>query len=122
MLYKVACHSASPSECCYSGGRQCPGDVMLVMSRSWLSKEKSDRKDGLNALFVHKAITFGSDGRSFLDQFEPPRRVTYFMEVSSDIATQDFEVNTFPKYKFNFVSVHQVLIIFRCVVDRSIAE
>jgi hypothetical protein len=62
-----------------TGGRQCPGDMLLIMSSSWLSRKKSPRKNGLYSLYVHKAIAFETAGRTFLEVYDPPRRVTYFV-------------------------------------------
>lgn len=61
------------------GGRQCPGDMLLVMSPSWLIKDKSKNKEGLHSLYVKKAITFDRGGNSYIDVFETPRQCTYFV-------------------------------------------
>ena len=74
---------------CYSGGRQCPGDMLLILSRGWMSHKKYDLRDGLYSLYVHKAVTFESGGRSYLDQFDPPRKVTYFMNFSHHDAQRE---------------------------------
>lgn len=74
---------SSPVECMailLEGGRTCPGDMMLVMSTTWLTTEDSDRGKNLRTMYVHKAITFDRGGRTYLDVFSPPRRVTYFMD------------------------------------------
>jgi hypothetical protein len=55
--------------------------MLLVMSKSWLTISPSDGDPALNTLYVHKAITFDRGGRSFIDVFDPPRRVTYFMNL-----------------------------------------
>lgn len=73
---------SSPVECLAiltEGGRQCPGDMLLVMSPTWLIKEKSERSEGLKTLYVRKAITFDRGGFSYLDIFETPRKCTYFV-------------------------------------------
>ena len=73
---------SSPVECMailMEGGRQCPGDMLLVMSTTWISKQCSDHHPNLFSLFVHKAVTFDLAGRTFLDVFDPPRKVTYFV-------------------------------------------
>uniref|UniRef100_A0A4W5L5I2 ATP-grasp domain-containing protein n=1 Tax=Hucho hucho TaxID=62062 RepID=A0A4W5L5I2_9TELE len=50
-------------------------DALLCLCPSWLSRSSS-------SLLVHKAVTFDLGGRTFLSNFNPPRRVTYFL--SSD--------------------------------------
>ena len=62
---------------------------MLIMSTSWISKSKSPLKSGLYSLYVHKAISFESNGRSYLDTFDPPRRVTYLVNMFTRGATDD---------------------------------
>lgn len=54
----------------------------------------------MNSLFVHKAISFDKGGRSFIDVFDPPRHVTYFMNFFTNAITggqnaegEDLEVN-----------------------------
>ncbi|XP_013413695.1 carnosine synthase 1-like [Lingula anatina] len=68
---------------CLEGGKQCPGGMLLVPSLTWLQKEPTNEGD-LQTLRVHKAVTFNSCGRTFLDIFTPPRRVTYFMNLATD--------------------------------------
>ena len=63
----------------FSGGNQTPGNTLLALTPSWLSKRPSTHTDGLQSLYIHKAITFKDGGRSYLDVFDPPRQVTYFM-------------------------------------------
>ncbi|XP_042181755.1 carnosine synthase 1-like [Oncorhynchus tshawytscha] len=55
-------------------GQRSPGDALLCLCPSWLSRSSS--------LLVHKAVTFDLGGRTYLSNFNPPRRVTYFL--SSD--------------------------------------
>ncbi|XP_038867865.1 carnosine synthase 1-like [Salvelinus namaycush] len=55
-------------------GQRSPGDALLCLCPSWLSRSSS--------LLVHKAVTFDLGGRTFLSNFNPPRKVTYFL--SSD--------------------------------------
>ncbi|XP_023931094.1 carnosine synthase 1-like [Lingula anatina] len=71
---------------CVEGGKQCPGGMLLVPSLAWLQKEPSNSSNtqgDLQTLRVHKAVTFDSCGRTFLDIFNPPRRVTYLMNLST---------------------------------------
>ncbi|XP_013384068.1 carnosine synthase 1 [Lingula anatina] len=71
---------------CVEGGKQCPGGLLLVPSSAWLQKEPSNSSNtqgDLQTLRVHKAVTFDSCGRTFLDIFNPPRRVTYLMNLST---------------------------------------
>ena len=73
---------SSPVECMailLEGSRTCPGDMLLVMSTTWLSVEESVHGNNLRTMYVHKAITFDRGGRTYLDVFIPPRKVTYFM-------------------------------------------
>jgi len=37
--------------------------------------------NGTYSLFVHRAVTFYSGGHTFIDVFNPPRRVTYFINL-----------------------------------------
>ncbi|XP_030041525.1 carnosine synthase 1 isoform X2 [Microcaecilia unicolor] len=60
------------------GGNQCPGYIVLCLSSTWLSKVPSNSHQKEYTLLVSKAITFDHGGRTYLDEFEPPRRVTYF--------------------------------------------
>ncbi|XP_063411396.1 carnosine synthase 1-like [Mytilus trossulus] len=63
---------ASPVECLailLEGGRQCPGEMLLVMSPTWLIKDKSNKGEGQHSLFVKKAIVFDRTGTSFIDVF-----------------------------------------------------
>ncbi|XP_069485062.1 carnosine synthase 1 isoform X1 [Ambystoma mexicanum] len=60
------------------GGNLCPGDMLLCLSPAWLSKVPSASHHSECTLLVHKAVTFDLGGRSYLDEFEVPRRVTYF--------------------------------------------
>ena len=73
---------SSPVECLailLEGGRQCPGDMLLVMSPTWIVKDKSGQTEGLHSLFVKKAIVFDRGGLSYIDVFEKPRKCTYFV-------------------------------------------
>ncbi|KAJ7344138.1 hypothetical protein JRQ81_000088 [Phrynocephalus forsythii] len=60
------------------GGNQCPGNMLLCLSPAWLSKVPSESHPGESSLLVFKAVTFDLGGRTTLDEFVPPRRVTYF--------------------------------------------
>uniref|UniRef100_A0A8D0GW70 Carnosine synthase 1 n=1 Tax=Sphenodon punctatus TaxID=8508 RepID=A0A8D0GW70_SPHPU len=60
------------------GGSQCPGNMLLCLSPSWLSKVPSELRPGESSLLVSKAVTFELGGRTMLEEFAPPRRVTYF--------------------------------------------
>lgn len=73
---------SSPVECLamlLEGSKKCPGDMLLVLSPTWLIKEKSKDSEGLFTLFIKKAITFDRGGCSYLDVFEIPRRCTYLV-------------------------------------------
>ncbi|XP_060084792.1 carnosine synthase 1-like isoform X2 [Ylistrum balloti] len=81
---------SSPVECfgiLLAGGKICPRDMLLVMSTSWLTKVRSKRNPELFSLYVHKAITMDLAGQSFLDTFNPPRRVTYFLNYFTRACT-----------------------------------
>ncbi|KAJ8262515.1 hypothetical protein GJAV_G00167310 [Gymnothorax javanicus] len=54
------------------GGRVSPGDSLLCLSPSWISRAST-------SLLVHKAVTFDLGGRTTLLTFSPPRRVTYLL-------------------------------------------
>lgn len=81
---------SSPVECfaiLLAGGNICPRDMLLVMSSSWVTKVRSTRDPELFSLYVHKAITMDLAGQSFLDIFNPPRRVTYLMNYFTRACT-----------------------------------
>ncbi|XP_027711983.1 carnosine synthase 1 [Vombatus ursinus] len=61
------------------GGAQSPGNLLLCLSPSWLTKVPMAGKPGESALLVSKAVTFHPGGLTFLEEFAPPRRVTYFL-------------------------------------------
>ncbi|XP_078515348.1 carnosine synthase 1-like [Lissotriton helveticus] len=60
------------------GGNLCPGNMLLCLSTTWLSKVPSKSHPDQCTLLVQKAVTFDLGGRSYLDEFTTPRRVTYF--------------------------------------------
>ncbi|OWF52029.1 carnosine synthase 1-like [Mizuhopecten yessoensis] len=81
---------SSPVECfaiLLAGGQICPRDMLLVMSSSWVTKVRSTKNPELFSLYVHKAITMDVAGQSFLDTFNPPRRVTYFLNYFTRACT-----------------------------------
>jgi hypothetical protein len=47
----------------------------------------SDHYQTWNTLYVHKAITFDTGGKSFIDVFDPPRRATYFVNFFPKVIT-----------------------------------
>ncbi|KAK3586596.1 hypothetical protein CHS0354_027737 [Potamilus streckersoni] len=84
------CILSSPVECMailMEGGRRCPGNMLLILSTTWLSKKKSEIKEGLYSLYVHKAIAFGVAGQTYLETYSPPRRVTYFVNFFTKACT-----------------------------------
>ncbi|XP_063814592.1 carnosine synthase 1 [Pseudophryne corroboree] len=58
------------------GARQCPGKILLCLSSSWLCPRPPNPACS-PPLFIRQAVTFDLGGRTFLDTFSPPRRVTY---------------------------------------------
>ncbi|XP_078508053.1 carnosine synthase 1-like isoform X2 [Lissotriton helveticus] len=81
----TVCSLGSPSTCLsilLGGANLCPGSILLCLSPNWLSKIPSKMKAGENTLLLQKAVTFDLGGRSYLDNFDPPRRVTYFYTAS----------------------------------------
>ncbi|XP_041095288.1 carnosine synthase 1-like [Polyodon spathula] len=66
------------------GGREAPGDVLLCLSPSWLSRSPSPLHLGFSSLFLHRGISFELGGRTFLEDFCPPRRVTYLLPVGGE--------------------------------------
>ncbi|XP_074656649.1 carnosine synthase 1-like [Tubulanus polymorphus] len=66
------------------GGESCPGNVHLVLSTSWLTVKHSERNPPLKAVYLHKAISMYKGGSSFLDVFDPPRRVSYLTNNFAD--------------------------------------
>ncbi len=62
--------------------------MLLVMSLSWVEMTPSQKSDGLQSLYVHKAVTFEAGGRTYLDVFTPPRRATYVANYFTATLTQ----------------------------------
>ncbi|XP_075698268.1 carnosine synthase 1 [Rhinoderma darwinii] len=58
------------------GARQCPGKILLCLSTSWFCPAPPSPKS-IVPLFIKQAVTFDLGGRTYLDTFFPPRRVTY---------------------------------------------
>lgn len=91
---------SSPVECMITlleGGKQAPGDFLLILSPSWISKEKIKPNKEAYALFVNKAITFHSAGATYIEVYQPPRKVTYFVnyltaEVTSGQRNEGTEI------------------------------
>ncbi|KAK3586593.1 hypothetical protein CHS0354_027730 [Potamilus streckersoni] len=84
------CVLACPVECMailMEGAGQCPGSMLLVLSTTWLSKKKSETKEGLYSLYIHKAISFGRAGQTYLETYNPPRRATYFVNFFTKACT-----------------------------------
>ncbi|XP_007518722.2 carnosine synthase 1 isoform X2 [Erinaceus europaeus] len=61
------------------GGLQSPGNMLLCLSPAWLAKVPAPGRPGESALLVSKAVSFHPGGLTFLDEFVPPRRATYFL-------------------------------------------
>ncbi|XP_005384390.1 PREDICTED: carnosine synthase 1 isoform X2 [Chinchilla lanigera] len=61
------------------GGVQSPGNMLLCLSPAWLTKVPAPGHLGEAALLVSKAVSFYPGGLTFLDDFVPPRRATYFL-------------------------------------------
>uniref|UniRef100_A0A2K5CLZ3 Carnosine synthase 1 n=1 Tax=Aotus nancymaae TaxID=37293 RepID=A0A2K5CLZ3_AOTNA len=61
------------------GGVQSPGNMLLCLSPAWLMKVPAPGQPGEAALLVSKAVSFHPGGLTFLDDFVPPRRATYFL-------------------------------------------
>ncbi|CAE1245262.1 CRNS1 [Acanthosepion pharaonis] len=81
---------SSPVECMsilLSGGEQCPGDMLLILSHSWCRKLPSPSLANKYSLYVHQAVTFHKGGYSFLERYSPPRRVTYFVNFFTNACT-----------------------------------
>ncbi|KAM9326801.1 carnosine synthase 1 [Gastrophryne carolinensis] len=57
------------------GARQCPGKIFLCLSPSWFCPKPF--ASACPPLYIKQAVTFDLGGRTFLDTFFPPRRVTY---------------------------------------------
>ncbi|XP_006860919.1 PREDICTED: carnosine synthase 1 [Chrysochloris asiatica] len=53
--------------------------MFLCLSPAWLTKVPATGQPGEAALLVSKAVSFYPGGLTFLDDFVPPRRVTYFL-------------------------------------------
>lgn len=55
------------------------GNMLLCLSPAWLTKVPAPGQPGESTLLVSKAVSFHSGGLTFLDDFVPPRRATYFL-------------------------------------------
>ncbi|XP_005003079.1 carnosine synthase 1 isoform X2 [Cavia porcellus] len=55
------------------------GNMLLCLSPAWLMKVPASGQLGEAALLVSKAVSFYPGGLTFLDDFVPPRRATYFL-------------------------------------------
>ncbi|XP_064614477.1 carnosine synthase 1-like [Liolophura sinensis] len=73
--------------------QHCPGDLFLVLSSDWLIKKPmlSNVVNAIqpgtyvqSALYVKKGICCYKGGSSYLKVFDPPRKVTYFFNSTSD--------------------------------------
>lgn len=53
--------------------------MLLCLSPTWLTKVPAPGQPGEAALLVSKAVSFHPGGLTFLDDFVPPRRATYFL-------------------------------------------
>ena len=53
--------------------------MLLCLSPAWLMKVPAPGQPGESALLVSKAVSFYPGGLTFLDDFVPPRRATYFL-------------------------------------------
>ncbi|XP_053548329.1 carnosine synthase 1 isoform X2 [Bombina bombina] len=80
------CVAGSPSfsiSVLLEGARQCPGNLLLCLSTSWFCPRPPAIKMS-PPLYVRQAVTFDRGGRTFLDTFSPPRRVTYLSWLGGD--------------------------------------
>lgn len=55
------------------------GNMLLCLSPAWLTKVPAPGRPGEAALLVSKAVSFHPGGLTFLDDFVPQRRATYFL-------------------------------------------
>lgn len=55
------------------------GNMLLCLSPAWLTKVPAPGQSGEAVLLVSKAVSFHPGGLTFLDDFVPPRRATYFL-------------------------------------------
>ncbi|KAL4216930.1 Carnosine synthase 1 [Mactra antiquata] len=81
---------SSPVECMgilLEGGKQVPDGFHLVMSPSWLSKTPVNNKSNLCKLWLHKSVSFHAGGTTFIDEYSPPRLVTYLVNYFTDNVT-----------------------------------
>nr|XP_004656812.2 carnosine synthase 1 [Jaculus jaculus] len=53
--------------------------MLLCLSPAWLAKVPVPGQEGEAALLISKAVSFYPGGLTFLDDFVPPRRATYFL-------------------------------------------
>ncbi|KAK7486536.1 hypothetical protein BaRGS_00022202, partial [Batillaria attramentaria] len=75
----IVSHEAEAWAVFFEGNRQYPGAVLYAFTPFWLSRRPSPADVTIETLYVHKAITAGAGGQTYLDSFTPPRRVTYVL-------------------------------------------
>lgn len=81
---------SSPVECIgivLEGGKTLPDAFHLVFSPSWLSKIPTEEDENLYTLWLHKSISFHANGQTFIDEYQPPRKVTYFVNYFTENTT-----------------------------------
>lgn len=79
--------NTSPVKYFSIGGRQSPENFLLVLSTTWMSKVPSVTHPDLYTLLVHKAIAFGRDGHTYMEEYDPPRKTTYFLNFFTSSIT-----------------------------------
>eukprot|EP00668_Euglena_longa_P019225 GGOE01023941.1.p1 GENE.GGOE01023941.1~~GGOE01023941.1.p1 ORF type:complete len:1002 (+),score=277.70 GGOE01023941.1:108-3008(+) len=74
------------------GNRQSRGNVFLAISPTWLERRKAKHNPDLFELHLRKGIWCDSGkgyGHWFLATFDPPRRVTYFVNFMTHFSCRD---------------------------------
>ena len=87
----------------YACGQECPADMKDEGEDPYGSAMEHKNQPGV--LLVRKAVTFGRGGSTFIDVFEPPRRVKYFInEIPGQFDATDLDcaVNGTEKLKTLF--------------------
>ena len=49
------------------------------MTSSWMTRQPSPDQPDMDTLYLHKALTANAGGQTYLDVFQPARRVTYLV-------------------------------------------
>ncbi|GAQ84768.1 carnosine synthase [Klebsormidium nitens] len=72
---------------CLQGAQQSRGNILMVLEPSWLERRQVNHNEEGNPvntqrLFIRRAVSFDGGGVALLEDFVPPRKVTYLAKLS----------------------------------------